>query len=253
LFLNVITQPDDRDHRALPPDGRDYRIGLDDGVRGLRIAYAPALGGAEVAAEVLAATNEAVRVFGELGAVVEEVGEVIAPLRPRFETYWIAGFATRLRGMAEDKRALLEPDFRTLAEAGLDVDIEEYLRGEAERVVLGLEFANLHRDYDLLLTPTQPVLPPTAETRYNSPEFDRWRHAVPFTVPFNLTGQPAATIPCGVSAMQSGGLPIGLQIVGPRFADHLVLRASRAYEAARATPLAEPALRASVEKILAGA
>ena len=248
LFLNVVTQPDDRDWRALPPDGRDYRIGLDDGVRGLRIAYAPALGGAEAAAEILAATSEAVRGYQDLGAVVEEVGEVIVPLKPRFETYWIAGFATRLRGMAEEKRALLEPDFRTLAEAGLDVDIEEYLRGEAERIVLGLEFAALHRDYDLLLTPTQPTLPPTVETRYHSPEFDRWRHAVPFTVPFNLTGQPAASIPCGVS---DSGLPIGLQIVGPRFADHLVLRAARAYEAARATPLAGPALRASVESFMA--
>ena len=248
LFLNVVTQPDDRDWRALPPDGRDYRIGLDDGVRGLRIAYAPALGGAEAAAEILAATSEAVRVYQDLGAVVEEVGEVIVPLKPRFETYWIAGFATRLRGMAEEKRALLEPDFRTLAEAGLDVDIEEYLRGEAERIVLGLEFAALHRDYDLLLTPTQPTLPPTVETRYHSPEFDRWRHAGPFTGPFNLTGQPAASIPCGVS---DSGLPIGLQIVGPRFADHLVLRAARAYEAARATPLAGPALRASVESFMA--
>ena len=250
LFMNVITQPDDRDWRALPPDGRDYRIGLDDGVRGLRIAYAPALGGAEVAAEILAATGEAVRAFQDLGAVVEEVGEVIAPLKPRFESYWIAGFATRVRGMSEEKRALLEPDFRTLAEAGLDVDIEEYLRGEAERIVLGLEFAALHRDYDLLLTPTQPTLPPTVETRYHSPEFDRWRHAVPFTVPFNLSGQPAATIPCAVS---ESGLPIGLQIVGPRFADHLVLRASRAYEASRATPLAAPALRASVESFMADA
>ncbi len=248
LFLNVVTQPDDRDHRALPPDSRDYRIGLDDGVRGLRIAYAPALGGAEVADDILAATGEAARVFGELGAVVEDVGEVIAPLQPRFESYWLAGFATRVRGMAEEKRALLEPDFRTLAEAGLEVDLAEYLRGEAERVVLGLEFAALHRDYDLLLTPTQPTLPPTVETRYHSPEFDRWRHAVPFTVPFNLTGQPAATIPCGVS---ESGLPIGLQIIGPRFADHLVLRASRAYEAARATPLADPRLQASVTGFMA--
>jgi len=61
LMLNVISQPDDRDWRALPPDGRDYRIGLDDGVRGLRLAYAPELGWAEVAAEVLAATEAAVK------------------------------------------------------------------------------------------------------------------------------------------------------------------------------------------------
>ncbi|MBT4489036.1 MAG: amidase, partial [Rhodospirillaceae bacterium] len=109
IFLNIIAQPDDRDWRALPPDGRDYRIGLDDGVRGLRLAYAPNLGGAEAAPEVLAATDRAARLFTELGAIVETVGEITAPLRPRFEAYWLAGFATRVRTMSEEKRALLEP------------------------------------------------------------------------------------------------------------------------------------------------
>lgn len=249
LFLNIIAQPDDRDWRALPPDGRDYRIGLDDGVRGLRLAYAPTLGGAEAAPEILAATDSAVRLFADLGAVVETVGDVITPLRPRFEAYWLAGFATRVRAMNEEKRALLEPDFRALAEAGLDVGIDVYLQGEAERSRLGAQFAAFHRDFDLLLTPTQPTLPPTVETRYHSPEFDRWRHAAPFTVPFNLTGQPAASIPCGIS---DTGLPIGLQIVGPRFADHLVLRASRAFEAARQMPEVHPCLRASVESLMTG-
>ena len=248
IFLNIISQPDDRDWRALPPDGRDYRIGLDDGVRGLRLAYAPALGGAEVAPEILAATDRAVQLLADLGAAVETVGEVTTPLRPRFEAYWLAGFATRVRGMSEEKRALLEPDFRVLAEAGLDVGIEAYLQGEAERSRMGAEFAAFHRDYDLLLTPTQPTLPPTVETRYHSAQFDRWRHAVPFTVPFNLTGQPAASIPCAVS---DTGLPIGLQIVGPRFADHLVLRASRAFEAASQMPLIHPRLRASVQQLMA--
>ncbi|MDP7546016.1 MAG: amidase [Alphaproteobacteria bacterium] len=248
LFLNIIAQPDDRDWRALPPDGRDYRIGLEDGVRGLRLAYAPNLGGAEAAPEVLAATERAVRLFTDLGASVDNVGEVIAPLRPRFEAYWLAGFATRVRGMSEEKRALLDPDFRALAEAGLDVGIGDYLQGEAERSRLGAQFAAFHRDYDLLLTPTQPTLPPTVETRYHSAEFDRWRHAAPFTVPFNLTGQPAASIPCGVS---NSGLPIGLQIVGPRFADHLVLRASRAFEAASQMPQPHPRLGASVQALMA--
>ena len=68
-------------------------------------------------------------------------------------------------------------------------------------------------------------------------------------MPFNLTGQPAASIPCGIS---DNGLPIGLQIVGPRFADHLVLRASRAFEAACQMPRIHPRLRASVEGLLAG-
>ncbi len=248
LFMNIIAQPDDRDWRALPPDGRDYRIGLDDGVRGLRLAYAPTLGGAEAAPEILAATDSAVRLFADLGAVVETVDNVIAPLRPRFEAYWLAGFATRIRAMSEEKRALLEPDFRALAEAGLDVDIDVYLQGEAERSRLGAQFAAFHRTYDLLLTPTQPTLPPSVETRYHSAEFDRWRHAAPFTVPFNLTGQPAASILCGMS---DDGLPVGLQIVGPRFADHLVLRASRAFESASQMSQTHPRLRGSIDDLMA--
>jgi aspartyl-tRNA(Asn)/glutamyl-tRNA(Gln) amidotransferase subunit A len=147
----------------------------------------------------------------------------------------------------------LEPAFRELAEAGLDVDIGEYLRGEGERTRLGVEFATLHRDFDLLLTPTQPTQPPTVETRYHSPAFDRWRHAVPFTVPFNLTGQPAASMLCGISDNgASGGLPIGLQIVGPKYADHMVLRAARALESALALPLPPAALRDSLAAIVAG-
>jgi aspartyl-tRNA(Asn)/glutamyl-tRNA(Gln) amidotransferase subunit A len=248
LFMNIIAQPDDRDWRALPPDGRDYRIGLDDGIGGLRLAYAPTLGGAEAAPEILAATDSAARLFADLGAIVETVDNVIAPLRPRFEAYWLAGFATRIRAMSEEKRALLEPDFRALAEAGLDVGIDVYLQGEAERSRLGVQFAAFHRTYDLLLTPTQPTLPPPVETRYHSAEFDRWRHAAPFTVPFNLTGQPAASIPCGIS---DSGLPIGLQIVGPRFADHLVLRASRAFESASHMNQTHPRLRASVDGLMA--
>ncbi|MDP6346317.1 MAG: amidase, partial [Alphaproteobacteria bacterium] len=204
LMLNVISQPDDRDWRALPPDGRDYRIGLDDGVRGLRLAYAPELGWAEVAAEVLAATEAAVDLLADLGAVVERVGPLIEPLRPRFENYWLAGFATRVRDLSEEKRELLDPDFRPLAEAGLQVEMAEFLDLEADRTRLGVELQAVHRGHDLLLTPTQPTSPPTVETRYHSPEFDRWRHAVPFTVPFNLTGQPAASLPCAVS---ESGLP----------------------------------------------
>jgi len=88
-----------------------------------------------------------------------------------------------------------------------------------------------HCDFDLLVTPTVAVrafdvgreIPPSADSK-------RWTDWTPFTYPFNLTGQPAATIPCGFTR---AGLPIGLHIVGPRYADSLVLRAARAFESAR--------------------
>ena len=84
-----------------------------------------------------------------------------------------------------------------------------------------------HQDWDLLLTPTLPTPAPLADTPYHSQGLHRWNHATPFTVPFNLTGQPGASIPCGVT---SGGLPVGLQIVAAKYRDDLVLRASQAFE-----------------------
>jgi len=241
LMLNVISRPDARDGFALPPDGRDWRDGLDDGVAGLRLAYAPALGGAEAAPDVLSVVAEAVRVFTGLGAHVEEVGPVFDPPRPQFEAYWLAGFAHRLRAIPPAKRDLMDPGLRALAEHGLAVSIEDYCAAMAARARLAARMSALHEDFDLLLTPTMPTPPPPVDMPYHSPGFDRWRHAVPFTVPFNLTGQPAASIPCGVCA---SGMPVGLQIVGPRFGEALVLRASRAFEAALARPYPRPVLAA---------
>ncbi|MFP6743777.1 MAG: amidase family protein, partial [Alphaproteobacteria bacterium] len=103
--------------------------------------------------------------------------------------------------------------------------------------------SRFHETYDLLLTPTTATTAPHAETLYNTEAYDRWRHVVPYTSPFNLTGQPAASIPCGVT---QAGLPVGLQIVGPRFADALVLRAARAFEVARPFPQPHPLLEASL-------
>ena len=104
LMLNELAKPDARDPYALPPDGRDYRIGLEDGVRGLRIAWSPRLGGAEPDPEVLAHVARAVERLAALGAAVEDVGPVFDPLAPLFTDYWIAGFAHRYRSIPEDKR-----------------------------------------------------------------------------------------------------------------------------------------------------
>ena len=99
-----------------------------------------------------------------------------------------------------------------------------------QRDALGTRMSRFHTEWDLLITPTLPIRAFTAGR--NVPEGwpdEHWQSWTPFTYPFNLTQQPAATVPCGFTA---AGLPIGLQIVGPRHADRLVLRAARAYEAA---------------------
>ncbi|MFN3281201.1 MAG: amidase family protein, partial [Tabrizicola sp.] len=96
-----------------------------------------------------------------------------------------------------------------------------------------------HREYDLLLTPTMPHVAPPVETIYHCQAYDRWRDSVPFTLPFNLTGQPASTAPCGLSA---SGLPVGLQVVGPKYAEPLILEAGLAIEAALGFPQPHPVL-----------
>ncbi len=246
LMLNEMAKPDARDWYALPYDGRDYLADLDAGVAGLKIGLSTNLGGAEVVPEVLETVTHAANRFADLGAEVTEVGPVIEPLRPIFEDYWLAGFGFTLSKVAPEKRDLLEPRFRELAERGAAGSKEAAFAGMVARAALGSTFSQFHETFDLLLTPTMPTPPPTADTPYHSEQFDRWHHAVPFTVPFNLTGQPAASVPCGLTV---SGLPVGLQIVGPRYSEALILRAMRAFE--RAAPVAwpNPAINASLATI----
>ena len=225
-MLAVIAQPDDRDWYALPAAAPGWLDGLRPRMAGLRIAYAPGLGGVEPSGAVLAAAEDAVARFREAGAVVREVGTLIEPLEPVFGRFWIAGFAQRLRGVARERWDELDAGFRELAEAGLAVTAAELIAAEVARARLARRMAVLYRDHDLLLTPTTPDPAPPAETVYHGPGYSRWR-AVGYVLPFNLTGQPAATLPCGLTGE---GLPVGVQLVGPRFAERLVLEASLAAE-----------------------
>ncbi len=102
------------------------------------------------------------------------------------------------------------------------------LQAEGARARLWRQFAEVYRRYDLLLTPTTPDPAPPVGTVYNGPGYSRWR-AVGYVLPFNLTGQPAATIPCGLT---QAGLPVGMQLAGPRYAEALVVAASLGVEQA---------------------
>ncbi|WP_218014856.1 amidase [Teichococcus rhizosphaerae] len=240
LALRAMARPDRRDWYALPPAPENWLAGLRPRLRGLRLAYSAALGEVEPDAEVRACVERAIARLREAGAIVEEVGPVIPPLRPAFEDFWMAGFAHLLRGVPRERRDALDPGFRRIAEQGLGIGAERLLAGEAARAGLHARFAALHERHDLLLAPTAPHVAPPAETVYHAPGYDRWRDAVPYTLPFNLTGQPAASIPCGLSA---AGLPIGLQLAGPKHGERLVLEACLAIEAALG-PLPPPPLRA---------
>lgn len=229
LALTVLAGPDPRDWRSLPADPRDYSVGLEEGVRGLKLGLSLDLGHVETDPEVRALVAAAARRFEEMGAVVEEVGPLIEPLRQAFEPLWIGSFATRLRQIPTQLQAKLDPGFRAAAEKGLAITLADYARAYEAKSKLARDMALWHQKYDLLLAPVTPTAAPPVDTLYNSEAFPRWTKGAPYTLPFNLTGQPAASMPAGLTA---SGLPVGLQIIGPAHADALVLRAMRACESA---------------------
>ncbi|HSI01985.1 MAG TPA: amidase [Reyranella sp.] len=229
LALNATAGPDPRDWRSLPAKARDYTIGLDAGVRGWRVGLSLDLGHVTADREVRTLVETAARRFEGLGAHVEEVGALIEPLQHAFEPLWIGSFAVRLRQIPTQLHGKLDPGFRAAAEKGLAITLADYARAYEAKSKLARDFALWHETYDLLLAPVTPTAAPPVGTLYNSEAFPRWSKGAPYTLPFNLTGQPAASMPAGLTA---SGLPVGLQIIGPPRADHRVLQAMRAYESA---------------------
>lgn len=231
LMMNVLTLPDARDWHALPYDSRDYRIGLEDGIKGLRVAYSPDLGYVKVDYEVAALVREAVQVLAELGAHVEEIGPGFDSPAGIFRVHWYAGAAYVVSELTPEQRKLIDPGLLEVATEGAKVTLRQHMEAVQRRGALGVAMNAFHTQYDLLITPTLPI--PAFDAGKEVPAgsgMKRWTEWTPFSYPFNLTQQPAASVPCGFT---SDGLPVGMQIVGPRYADALVLRAARAFESAR--------------------
>jgi len=237
LMLNVLSLPDARDWHALPFDPRDWRSGLDRGVADLRIAYSPDLGYASVDKEVAEIVRKSVQVFSDLGARVEEKHPGFENPEGIFRAHWFAGAAALVNAIPADKRKLIDPGLLDVAAEGAKLGAGELLDAQMKRGALGTHMNLFHRDYDLLVTPTLAVAAFDAGLEF-PPGKTRWIDWTPFSFPFNLTQQPAASIPCGFT---KEGLPVGLHIVGPRYNDGIVLRAARAFETAR--PIAAPDLQ----------
>jgi aspartyl-tRNA(Asn)/glutamyl-tRNA(Gln) amidotransferase subunit A len=135
--------------------------------------------------------------------------------------------------MTAGQQTLTDPDFAAQARLGAAFSALEIQQLTLRRGSLGSHLRQFMQRYDLLVTPAVAVpafdARPAGEGSMAASGFLDW---TPFSYPFNLTQQPACTVPCGLTA---GGLPIGLQLVGPMFGDALVLRAARAYESTRPT------------------
>ena len=238
-MLTVMAEPDARDWHAMPYSSRDFTAGLDAGVAGMRIALSLTLGYAKVDPQVRDLVRKAASVLSDMGAIVEECDPGIADPTSIFEAHWFSGAANLRRSIPMEKWALFDPGLTRFADAGEAIGHMEYMDAIDKCAALGSHMSMFHQNYDVLLTPAMPIT--AFEVNRIAPEGwpdqCNWVKWSPFTYPFNLTQQPAASIPCGFS---SDGLPVGLQIVAAKYRDDLVLRTARAYESA--VPIVLPAV-----------
>ncbi len=233
LMLSAMAGPDDVDRTSLDGSPADYVGQLNAGIKGLRVAFSSDLGGLPVDAEVATLVRRAALAFQELGAVVEDV-------KPRFEDshemircLWSAHEAGNYAQYLPRWRDRMDPGLVACIEDGLRYSVRDYIEMRGMKIAYWDTVRPLFDEFDLLLTPTLSVAAfPVG--RLNPEHFPQhawdWIGWASFSYPFNFTGQPAATVPAGFTA---AGLPVGLQIVGRRFADLTVLQASAAFEQAR--------------------
>jgi aspartyl-tRNA(Asn)/glutamyl-tRNA(Gln) amidotransferase subunit A len=231
ILLNVLAKPDARDWHALPYQPTDYAAEIEAGVKGKRIAFSPRLGYANrVDRQVESLVAAAVKRFEAMGARVEQLHPPGGDPSGIFRTLWWAGASFLLGDLPEAKKAQLDAGLRQMADEGSRIPLKDYLSANAARGRYGSEMRQFMAGYDFLLTPS--VATPAFDVGQLSPMGDdgkAWMQWTPFSFPFNLTQQPAASIPCGFT---SDGLPVGLQIVGRMFDDAGVLVAAAAYELA---------------------
>jgi aspartyl-tRNA(Asn)/glutamyl-tRNA(Gln) amidotransferase subunit A len=234
LMMNVLKQPDARDWTSLPPDSSDYTAEPDGGVDGLRVLFSPTLGYATVDPEVAHAVAAAVDQLSALGARVEIGDPGFEDPLPITTGLWFTGAWTLWNTLTPAQQEVTDPDFAAEARLGSELTSLDVQRLNLRRGELGSKMRQLMQHYDLIVTPSVAVpafeARPAGSVPLDPASMLGW---TPFSYPFNLTQQPACTIPCGLT---SGGLPIGMQLVGPMFADALVLRAARAYEQVHPIP-----------------
>ncbi len=229
--LDVAVGPDPTDLRSLPRPEASWLAALDDPHVPVRVAYAPTLGYATVDAEVAAACERAVSVIASLGADVVVVDSVFEA-DPGAEFLTVTGAATlrTLRPfMGHPRWEEVHPVLRHFVEAAQSTTAEQLLKAFDRFHFMNLRLVELFRTARILVTPTCSGVAPFAGEITSSVNGETTANWIQFTYPFNMTRSPAASVPVGLS---SGGLPIGLQLIGPQHGDLVVLRTAAALEAA---------------------
>ena len=231
LLLDVLAMPDHRDPSSLPLSSGTYREAVRRDVRGLRAAYSPALGYLDVDPEITQLVASVVAVLGEAGLTVEEADPGFTDPIEAFGVLWSTGAAKWLDSFPE----------------GSDTGSTPTAQGMGMTHLLGRTTSRHRRTHGVghpmgSSTPTRRCSPdmPAAVRGGRLPPgsgLTDWPQWTGFTYPFNMTQQPAVSVPAGFT---SQGLPVGLQIVGPRHSDDLVLAVARLVEELRPWPTGRP-------------
>lgn len=225
LLTDILALPDPRDPTALAPPLTTFRGGLNREVVGMDVAYSKTLGYVDVDPEVGEIVDRAVRVLDEAGLRVTAADPGFTDPLEAFENLWAAGAATMLKTFPEGTRDKVDPGLGRVWSHGEQLGAVDYLEARAVAAAVGITMGSFHQKYNVLITPTMPI--PAFEAGHDVPpgsSLTSWPQWTPFTYPFNLTQQPAISIPVGTT---SAGLPVGLQIVGPRHSDDLLLAVAR--------------------------
>ncbi|MBV9735233.1 MAG: amidase [Acidisphaera sp.] len=231
LMLSAIARHDLRDPYSLPDAPRDWRDTIEQGVAGLSVAVLRAPGfAAPVDADGIAAVEEAAGLLQDAGAFVEEADPGLPDTRVIFGRVWGVALARLVASFAEDRRPLLDPGLLEVAAELGGMPAIEYIEAEALRLAAAHAMARLHQRFDLVLCPTVPAPPPPADVRTSNPLTALWSAWAPWTFTFNLTRQPAITVPMGPGL---AGLPRSVQVAAALYRDDLVLRAARVIETTR--------------------
>ena len=236
LMLGAMARFDARDPFCLQDDPRDWRQGIEDGVAGLRVGVIARPGfDAKVDADGVAAVERAATLLAEAGAEVHDADTSGLPdTRLAFSRLWSAALARLVRSFPAERRAALDPGLLLVAQGAAGLGPDDILEADALRALTGHAMGMLALRHDLLLCPTVPAGPPAAGVQAADPIAALWSDWAPWTFAFNLSRQPAISVPLGLRA---DGTPGSVQLAAAQHRDDLVLRAARALERAAPFPV----------------
>jgi amidase len=244
LLLSVIAGPDPRSPIAVPEPGSVFAGPLDRDLTGLRVAWTPDLGGSVVCERaVLDTLTPQVAVFSDLGCEVAEDAPDLDGAEDVFRTLRAWQFASRLGGLLDTDRDRLKPSIVWNIEEGRRLSGADVARAERRHTELFHRMRVFFERYDVLLLPVSQVVPFDADLEYPAdidgvPQetYLDWMRSAYF---ISATGCPALSVPGGFTP---GGLPVGLQVVGPHLAERRVLEVGHAFEQATGFGRRRPAL-----------